>query len=266
VPAVKFVVDGLVVIVPVPPDVVSVALLVPPLHKIGVCKLVMFTWLGCAKVIVLVLVQPLASVAVNVYVPIDKFVLAGLVVMVPVPPPVVSVAVVVPPKHKIGLAAVLIVTGVGSVMVMLTVLLQPYASVPVNVYVPAVKPVVLGLVLIKPDPPVVRVTLLVPPLHKIGLAVADIVIGLGCVVVTVTLVVFVQPLASVAVNVYVPAVRFVLAGAVVMAPVPPFVVKVTLLVPPLHAIGVATAVMVSELGWVIVIVFVFEHPFASVAV
>jgi low affinity Fe/Cu permease len=67
--------------------------------------------------------------------------------------------------------------------------------------VPAVKPVVLGLVLIKPDPPVVNVTLLVPPLHKIADAVALIVIGLGCVVVTVTLVVLVQPFASVAVNV-----------------------------------------------------------------
>lgn len=96
-PADKFVVAGLVVIDPVPPDVVSVASLVPPLHKIGVYKLVICTWLGCVNVIVLVLVQPLASVAVNVYVPIDKFVLAGLVVIVPVPPPVVSVAVVVPP-------------------------------------------------------------------------------------------------------------------------------------------------------------------------
>ena len=54
------------VITPEPPLVVKVTSLVCPLHKIGVCMLVMFTWLGCVNVIVLVLVQPLASVAVKV--------------------------------------------------------------------------------------------------------------------------------------------------------------------------------------------------------
>jgi hypothetical protein len=55
-------------------------------------------------------------------------------------------------------------------------------------------------------------------------------------------------------------------GLVVIAPVPPPVVKVTLVVPPLQAIVPEVALIVTRLGSVIVIDVEAVHPFASVAV
>jgi hypothetical protein len=52
--------------------------------------------------------------------------------------------------------------------------------------------------------------------------------------------------------VYVPATLLIVPGAVVIVPVPPDVVNVTLLVPPLHKIAVAVALMVMAVGWVII--------------
>jgi hypothetical protein len=66
--------------------------------------------------------------------------------------------------------------------------------------------------------------------------------------------------------VYVPATLLIVPGAVVMVPVPPDVVKVTLLVPPLHKIAVAVALMVMAVGWVIMSCTVLVQPLASVAV
>jgi hypothetical protein len=120
-------------------------------------------------------------------------------------------------------------------------------------------------VVIAPVPPlVVSTTLLVPPLHEIGVATAVMVNDDGCVMVIVL--VFVQPFASVAVYVYVPATLLIVPGAVVMDPVPPAVVKVTLLVPPLHSIADAVALMVMAVGCVIFSSTVLVHPLASVAV
>ena len=63
-----------------------------------------------------------------------------------------------------------------------------------------------------------------------------------------------------------PATLLIVPGAVVMDPVPPLVVKVTLLVPPLHCINVAVALMVIAVGCVIFSSNVLVHPLASVAV
>jgi hypothetical protein len=81
---------------------------------------------------------------------------------------------------------------------------------------------------------------------------------LGCV--NVIVLVLVQPLASVAVNVYVPIDRFVLDGLVVMAPVPPPVVSVAVVVPPKHKIGVAAVVIVTGVGSVMVMLTVLLQP------
>jgi hypothetical protein len=124
---------GEVVIVPVPPIVVSIALVVPPLHAIGFADAVIVIAGDCVIIIEVVFVQPFASVAVNVYVPADKLVLLGEVVIVPVPPLVVSVALVVPPLQAIGFADAEIVIVGDCVMVIEVVFVQPFASVAVKV-------------------------------------------------------------------------------------------------------------------------------------
>src|SRR5688572_30292071 len=105
---------------------------------------------------------------------------------------------------------------------MVAVAVHPLASVTVTVYVPAVRPVALALV--PPEgaqlyeyagvpPPAVAVALPVfPPKQRTGVMVAETVSNVGCVIVTVA--VLVHPLASVTVTVYVPAVKPVAAALV----------------------------------------------------
>lgn len=113
-------------------------------------------------------------------------------------------------------------------------------------------------------PPVAdTVTVELPPPHRIGVALDEAVSVGGCVMVTEA--VPEQPLASVTVNVYVPAVRLKLPVPVNGA-VPPVAVTVTVDVEPLQRIGVALAVTVTVGGAVIDAVVVAEQLLASVTV
>jgi hypothetical protein len=93
----------------------------------------------------------------------------------------------------------------GSVIVMETVAVHPFASVTVNVCVPAPRvngpvPAYGGV-----PPEAVTVTVDVPPWQEIAVAVAEASSGVGCVSVIVT--VSVHPFASVTTNTCVPAWR-----------------------------------------------------------
>ena len=141
---------------------------------------------------------------------------------------------------------------------------QLFASVTVNVYVPAVRlnvpvPAYGGV------PPVaLTVTVELPP-QETGVALAEAVSVGGAVIVN-DCVVAVQPFASVTLNEYVPALR-TNVPVPVYGGVPPAAVTVTVDVLPLQRMGVALDEAVSATaGSVIVIVVVPAHWFASVTV
>ena len=113
-----------------------------------------------------------------------------------------------------------------------------------------------------------------PPLHNTfvvdGIATDN---KLGCVITVV--VVFVHPFASVAVTVYVPAVRLLIVTVVAPVfhkyeyPEVPFDANAVALpvAPPLHKTFVVDGIATDNiLGCVITVVVVFVHPLASVAV
>jgi hypothetical protein len=206
--------------------------------------------------------QPFASVTVNVYVP-------AVLVKVPapvygaVPPVAVTVTVVLPPLQAIGVKVDATVSAGGSVMVSCASALQPFASVTVNVYVPAAF-VKVPVPVYGADPPVAEtVTVEVPPLQAIGVALAVTTIGGGPV--TVTDVVAVQPFASVTVKLCVPAgTRKV--PVPVYGVVPPVADTVTVELSLPQSSGVAVDEALSCGGSVMVTDVVTLQPFASVTV
>src|SRR5919112_913744 len=103
------------------------------------------------------------------------------------------------------------------------------------------------------------------PLHVAAVGAAVAVKGNGSVIVT--SIVVVQPLASVMVNVCVPAVSPVCAGVMLYGAVPPAGVMTTLpSLAPLHDAAVGAAVAVSGRGSVIVTSIVAVQPLTSVMV
>jgi hypothetical protein len=178
----------------VPPEPVTVIVVLSPLHAITVDVAVTFNTEGSVIVTVVIAVHPLASVIVYVYVPAGS-------VNVPspayggVPPDAVTVIVELPPLHKIAVAITVSLNTDGSVTVNVVVAVHPLASVIVYVYVPAgsvnVPVPVYGAV----PPDAVTVIVELPPLHNIAVAVAVVVNTDGSVIVTV--VVAVHPFVSV---------------------------------------------------------------------
>ena len=175
------------------------------------------------------------------------------------------------------------VNKLGCVIVAVVDVVHPFASVAVTVYVPAVRLLrvdVVEPVFHKYEYPAVpfaanAVALPVaPPLHNTFVVDGiDSVNKLGCVIVAVVDVV--HPFASVAVTVYVPAVRLLIVAAVDPVfhkyeyPDVPFAADaVTLPVaPPLHnTLVVDGTVNVNCVGCVMVVVAVFVHPRESVTV
>jgi hypothetical protein len=159
---------------------------------------------------------------------------------------------------------------------------QPFASVMVQVYVPAAR--LDAVAPVPPDGAHEKVYPGVPPagvtvaepvgLPQIAVTVVDVAVtAVGWV--TVTDEVIEQPFASVMVHVYVPAARL---DAV--APVPPdgaheyvypgvpfeATTEAVPVVPPLHRTGVVLLVAVTAVGCVTVVVAVIVQPFASVTV
>jgi hypothetical protein len=154
-------------------------------------------------------------------------------------------------------------------MVTLTVVVQFLASVTVNVFNPAVKPVCDGVIVygaVPPDGVTVALPSL-PPAQVTGVVCAAIALSaaVGCVIVT--LAVVVHMFASVTVNVFNPTVKPVRDGVIVYGAVPPDGVTVaTPLLPPKQLTGVVcTAIALSAaVGWVIVTFTVVVQKFASV--
>ena len=101
------------------------------------------------------------------------------------------------------------------------------------------------------------------PLQRIGVATA--VTAICCAAVTVTAAVSVQPLASVTVKTYVPAMRLK-TPVQLYGGVPPCALTVTVALSPPHSIVVAVADADNSGGSVTVTDAVPEHPFASVTV
>jgi len=121
----------------VPPVADTVTVELPPLQSIAVADEEATNAVGSVIVIVVVDVQPFASVTVYEYVP-------AVSVNVPVPeygavPPVaLTVTVDEPPLQSIAVEDEEATNAVGSVIVIVVVDVQPFASVTVYVYVPAV--------------------------------------------------------------------------------------------------------------------------------
>ncbi len=225
----------------------------PPKHATFVGDVMeTVTAVAAFMVVVAVAVQPLASVAVTVYVPAAKDEIVVPVppvlqakVMAPVPPAPDAVADPVPPLHEGCVGVTLTVTAVGCVTTAVAVAVQPLASVAVTVYVAAVSdeivvpvPPVLHAKVMAPVPPEPDAVAepVAPPLHvaPVGVAVTDNPEA-GWVMATVAEPV--HPLASVAVTVYVPAVK-----PEMLVPDPPvFHAKVTVPAPPV-ALAPATPV------------------------
>jgi len=180
----------------VPPVALTVTVAEPPLQSIAVADDEATNAVGSVIVIVVEEVQPSASVTVYEYVP-------AVSVNDPVPeygavPPVAdTVTVEFPPLQKIAVADDEATNAVGSVIVIVVEEVQPFASVTVYEYVPAVSvndPVPeYGAV-----PPVaLTVTVAEPPLQSIAVADDEATNAVGSVIVIV--VVDVQPFASVTV-------------------------------------------------------------------
>jgi hypothetical protein len=204
----------------------------PPLQRIGVA-LTETTSAGGSVIVIEadVALQPLASVTVNVYVPAVR-----LNVPMPlyggVPPVAATVTVEFPPLHNIGVAdAVTAIAEAGCEMVIAAeVAEQPFASVTVKVYVPAILANVPVPVYGAVPPVAVTTTFDVPPKQRIGGAFTSTASAAeGCVMSTDAD--SLHPLASVTVKVCVPALR-VNVPTPVYGGVPPEAVTVTVDVPP----------------------------------
>ena len=101
-----------------------------------------------------------------------------------VPPVAVTVTVEVPPLHCIGVAEAFAISAGGSVTVIDVVAVHPFASVTVKVWPPAPR-LKVPVPLRGGVPPVaVTVTVEVPPLQRIGVALEETVSGGGSVMFT----------------------------------------------------------------------------------
>ena len=172
-------------------------------------------------------------------------------------------------------------TAAGSDMVTLSVSVQLFASVAVTVYVPADKPVIV------PPVPLLLHAYVFVPVPPVALAVADPSVAplqlafvpeilaltdVGSSIVTLS--VSLQPLASVAVTVYVPAAKPVIVAPVplllqtyVIVPVPPVALAgADPSVAPLQLASVPAILALTAVGSSIVTLSVSVQPLASVAV
>lgn len=181
-----------------PPEAVTVTAEVPPLQAMRVALEDAPRTGGSVIVTVAVAVQLFASVTVKEYVP-ALLVNEPVPVYGGVPPEAVTVTAELPPLQAIAVAAAVALTTDGSVIVTVVIAVQLFASVTVKEYMPAGRvnvpvPVSGGV-----PPEAETVTLELPPLHAITVALDDATKTGGSVIVTV--VVAVQLLASVTVNV-----------------------------------------------------------------
>jgi hypothetical protein len=181
-----------------------------------------------------------ASVTVNEYVPAVR-VNVPTPVKGGVPPPAETVTVDVPPLQAIGVAEAATVNAGEDVTVTDVCFWHPRSSVTVNVCVPALR-LYLPMPLYGGFPPLAvtsTVAMLLEQLTVVALENACSSEGS----LTFTVVIPLQPFASVTVNVYVPA--FLLKfPAPVYGAVPPLAETVTVELPPLQRIGVALAATV----------------------
>src|SRR5687768_13040410 len=150
-------------------------------------------------------------------------------------------------------------------MVTEVVAVHPLASVIVNVWLPAASPVCAGVIVYPGVPPLGVMTTdpLFAPLQVTSVTAEVAVIGEGSVMVTE--VVAVHPLASVIVNVWLPAASPVCAGVIVYPGVPPLGVMTTdPLFAPLQVTLVGVEAAVIGEGSVMVTEAVALQPLASV--
>jgi pyridoxal biosynthesis lyase PdxS len=203
-----------------------------PLHKTFVVEGIdTANKVGCVIVTVVDVVHPLASVAVTVYVPAVRLLLVAVVDPVfqryeypAVPFAANAVAPPVdPPLHNtLVVEGIEIVSGVGCVIVAVVDVVHPFASVAVTVYVPEFRLLIVAVVAPVfhkyeyPPVPLDANEVAEPveaPLHNTFVVKGiDNVKRFGCVIVAV--VDIVHPFASVAVTVYVPAVRLLIVAVV----------------------------------------------------
>ena len=129
-------------------------------------------------VAVVVAVQPCESVTVNVNVPavLEK---VPVPVYGAVPPEAVIVTVELPPLHAIAVCDSDATSGAGCVIVAVTDPVHPFASVTVNVNVPAVLEKVPVPVYGAVPPEAVIVTVELPPLHAMAVWVSVATTGVG---------------------------------------------------------------------------------------
>jgi hypothetical protein len=126
---------------------------VPPLHKTGVEDVVPVTAVGCVMVNDLVIEHPAGELIVHVYVPAQSPVAVAPVppegaqeyVYVPVPPDATTVALPLHAALQVTFTCdcVAVITG-GCVIVAVAVDVQPFASVTVTVYDPAMSVEAVG--------------------------------------------------------------------------------------------------------------------------
>jgi predicted RNA methylase len=247
---------------------------------------------GCVITVVACEVQPFASVAVTAYIPAVRLLIVADVdpvfqryeyPAVPFDANEVAEPVEAPLHKTFVVEGIDTVKTLGCVTFAVVDAVHPLASVAVTVYTPAVKLLIVEVVAPVfqryeyPAVPFDANEVAEPveaPLHKTfvveGIDTAN---KVGCVIVAVVDVV--HPLASVAVTVYVPAVRLLLVA--VVDPVfqryeyPPVPLDATEVAEPVEAplhntLVVEGIEIVSGVGCVIVAVVDVVHPFASVAV
>jgi len=244
----------------VPPDADTVTVDVPPLQRIGVADEKATRSGGWLMEMDATAEQLFASVTRNEYVPALRM-NVPVPIYAPVPPLADTVTVVVPPLQPIAGAVAVAVRSGGLVRLIVAVAVHPLVSVTRNEYVPAERVNVpvpeYGVV----PPEADTVTVVVPPLQRIGGAEADAVRSGGLTMLMVA--VAVQPRVSVTRNEYVPAER-VNVPVPVYGVVPPEADTVTVVVPPLQGMTGAVAVAVRSGGLMMLIVAVAEQLFASV--
>jgi len=129
-------------------------------------------------VAVAVAVQPLISVTVKVYVP-AVFEKVPVPAYGAVPPLALIVTVELPPLHAIVVCDSDATSCVGCVTVAVTDPVHPFASVTVNVYVPAVFEEVPIPVYGAVPPLALIVTVELPPLHEMEVCVSDATTAVG---------------------------------------------------------------------------------------
>ena len=160
----------------VPPLALTVTVDVPATHAEFAADAI--SCVGCVTVADVVAVQPSASVTVKVNVPA---VLENVPVPVygAVPPLAETVTVELPPLHEIDVCCSDAISCVGCVIAADTVDVQLFASVTVNVYVPAVLEKVPVPVYGAAPPVALTVTVELPPLQEMLVCCSDGTSGAG---------------------------------------------------------------------------------------